>query len=54
MPPTTIARLKDMGYHIDDTNPSVAARVEAILIHPDGRIEGDQEWSRGDGKAAGY
>jgi gamma-glutamyltranspeptidase/glutathione hydrolase len=54
VPPGIITQLKSMGYKINDNRPVVAARVEAIQVDPDGRMEGAHDWTRGDGKAAGY
>ena len=54
MPAPTIAALRKLGYRINDQEPIVAARVEAILVGPNGRMEGAHDWTRGDGKAVGY
>jgi gamma-glutamyltranspeptidase/glutathione hydrolase len=63
IPSATTNELAKMGYQINTTNPIVAARVEAILIHSNfwketphtnGWIEGAHDWKRGAGKAAGY
>ncbi len=53
VPPDVITQLKNMGYKIRQNRPIVAARVEAILVHTNG-IEGARDWTRGDGKAAGW
>jgi gamma-glutamyltranspeptidase/glutathione hydrolase len=50
--PDTIALLKKAGYNIEETNPTVIARVEGILLK-DGWLQGGHD-ERGSGKAAGY
>ncbi len=47
------APLKKLGYKIDQSNSPVIGKVDAILILPDGRLEGGAD-PRGDDKAAGY
>jgi gamma-glutamyltranspeptidase/glutathione hydrolase len=50
--PDTIALLKKAGYSIEDANPVVIARVDAILLN-DGWLQSGHD-ERGTGKAAGY
>ena len=50
--PDTIALLKKAGYSIEEANPVVIARVEAILLS-DGWLQGGHD-ERGTGKAVGY
>ena len=50
--PDTIALLRRRGHIIDEANPTVIARVEAILLDG-GWLQGGQD-GRGSGKAAGY
>jgi len=50
--PDTIALLKKAGYSIEEANPVVIARVEAILLS-DGWLQGGHD-ERGTGKACGY
>ena len=50
--PDTIALLRRRGHMIDEANPTVIARVEAILLDG-GWLQGGQD-GRGSGKAAGY
>jgi gamma-glutamyltranspeptidase/glutathione hydrolase len=45
--------LKKLGYKIDQSNSPVIGKVDAILILPDGRLEGGAD-PRGDDKAAGF
>jgi len=47
------ASLKKLGYKIDQSNSPVIGKVDAILVLPDGRLEGGAD-PRGDDKAAGY
>jgi len=47
------APLKKLGYKIDQSNSPVIGKVDAILVLPDGRLEGGAD-PRGDDKAAGY
>jgi gamma-glutamyltranspeptidase / glutathione hydrolase len=50
--PDTVALLKKAGYPIEEANPVVLARVEAILLN-DGWLQGGHD-ERGTGKASGY
>lgn len=45
--------LKKIGYQIDQSNSPVIGKVDAILVLPDGRLEGGAD-PRGDDKAMGY
>jgi len=49
--PNTIQNLEKMGHHIQERG--YIGRVEAILKHPDGKLEGVGD-IRGDDSAAGY
>ena len=45
--------LTEMGHHFSDDYRSGIGRVDAILVRPDGRLEGGAD-PRGDDAAAGY
>jgi gamma-glutamyltranspeptidase/glutathione hydrolase len=45
--------LRKLGYKIDQSNSPVIGKVDAILVLPDGRLEGGAD-PRGDDKAAGF
>ncbi|MBE0651333.1 MAG: gamma-glutamyltransferase [Bacteroidales bacterium] len=45
--------LHKLGYTIDTTNAPVIGKVDAILIMPDGKLEGGADY-RGDDKSVGY
>jgi len=45
--------LKKLGYQIDQSNSPVIGKVDAILVLPDGKLEGGAD-PRGDDKAAGF
>jgi gamma-glutamyltranspeptidase/glutathione hydrolase len=49
--PSTEEILKDMGHEIRER--SAIGRVDAILVHPDGTLEGAAD-PRGDDSAMGY
>ncbi len=46
-------QLKDLGYTIDETNSPVIGKVDAILVLPDGKLEGGAD-HRGDDTADGF
>ncbi len=45
--------LRRLGYNIDTTNAPIIGKVDAILILPNGKLEGGADY-RGDDKAVGY
>jgi len=45
--------LKKIGYNIDLSNSPIIGKVDAILVLPDGKLEGGAD-PRGDDKAAGF
>ncbi len=45
--------LKKLGYQIDQSNSPVIGKVDAILVLPNGKLEGGAD-PRGDDKAAGF
>ena len=49
----TIQKLKELGYSIDEVNTPVIGKVDAILVRPDGKLEGGAD-RRGDDTAAGF
>jgi gamma-glutamyltranspeptidase / glutathione hydrolase len=50
---TLIQKLKSRGYLINEGNSPVIGKVDAILVLPDGKLEGGAD-RRGDDKAAGF
>lgn len=49
----TLENLKSKGYSINEKFAPVLGKVDAILIQPDGKLEGGADF-RGDDKAAGF
>lgn len=49
----TLVALKSKGYLINEGNSPIIGKVDAILLLPNGRMEGGAD-RRGDDKAAGY
>ncbi|MBC6366107.1 gamma-glutamyltransferase [Algoriphagus sp. AK58] len=50
---TLISKLKSRGYLINENNSPIIGKVDAILVLPDGKLEGGAD-PRGDDKAAGF
>ena len=50
---TLISTLKSKGYLIQETNNPIIGKVDAILVLPDGKLEGGAD-PRGDDKAVGF
>jgi len=50
---TLISTLKSKGYLIQETNNPIIGKVDAILVLPDGKLEGGAD-PRGDDKAFGF
>jgi gamma-glutamyltranspeptidase/glutathione hydrolase len=51
--PKTFKNLKEKGYSINEQKANITGKVDAILILPDGTLEGGADY-RGDDKAIGY
>jgi gamma-glutamyltranspeptidase/glutathione hydrolase len=49
----TLDQLKSKGYLINEKNPPVLGKVDAILVLPNGKLEGGADY-RGDDKAVGF
>ncbi len=52
-PKDTLDALKQKGYLINEKNNPIIGKVDAILIQPNGNIEGGAD-KRGDDKAVGF
>ena len=52
-PETLKEQLRNKGYHINEDRTPVIGKVDAILLLPDGRLEGGAD-PRGDDTAVGY
>ena len=50
---TVFSSLKKLGYKVDNSNFLVIGKTDAILVLPDGRLEGGAD-PRGDDKAEGF
>jgi gamma-glutamyltranspeptidase/glutathione hydrolase len=50
---TLIAKLKSRGYLINEKNSPIIGKVDAILVLPDGKLEGGAD-PRGDDTAVGF
>lgn len=48
----TLRQLKKIGHNVQFRK--TLGKVEAILVHPDGRLEGAADYTRNDSKAEGY
>ena len=51
--PELIQILKSRGYLINESNSPIIGKVDAILVLPDGKLEGGAD-PRGDDTAVGY
>ena len=49
----TLENLKQKGYNIVEKEATVIGKVDAILVLPDGKLEGGAD-KRGDDKAVGF
>lgn len=50
---TTLKNLQSKGYNINQQTANITGKVDAILVLPDGTLEGGADY-RGDDKAVGY
>jgi gamma-glutamyltranspeptidase/glutathione hydrolase len=48
-----INKLENKGYQIKQQNSTIIGKVDAILVLPNGKLEGGADY-RGDDKAAGF
>lgn len=51
--PKLLLELSSKGYKINEKSASILGKVDAIMVLPDGRLEGGADF-RGDDKAAGF
>ncbi len=49
----TLLKLEEKGYTIDEKSAPVIGKVDAILVLPDGKLEGGAD-NRGDDTAVGF